>query len=125
MLPTFKITTVLSKCLLTLFKSNSSSQDAHEAIRPANVNLVPKNVKKLLSNDQYKLYKLIWERFVASQMAVAIFDTVSVELENSGYTNLVSNEINQNLFTTLENDESVVNCYYTANTKTVKIFFIP
>ncbi len=68
-----------------VYKSGAASQDAHEAIRPANVNLVPKNVRKLLTTDQYKLYKLIWERFVSSQMAAAVFDTVTVELENSGY----------------------------------------
>ena len=68
-----------------VYKSNSNSQDAHEAIRPANVALEPKLLRKMLTNDQYKLYKLIWERFVASQMSVAIFDTVTVELENSGY----------------------------------------
>ncbi len=68
-----------------IYKSNVNSQDAHEAIRPANVLLLPKQVRKMLSNDQYKLYKLIWERFVASQMEAAVFDTVSVELENSGY----------------------------------------
>jgi len=68
-----------------VYKSGTNSQDAHEAIRPANVTLVPKMVRRMLSNDQYKLYKLIWERFVASQMAAAVFDTVTVELENSGY----------------------------------------
>ncbi|MBQ8689976.1 MAG: type I DNA topoisomerase [Clostridia bacterium] len=68
-----------------VYKSHAGSQDAHEAIRPANVELVPKLVKKMLTPEQYKLYKLIWERFIASQMEAALFDTVSVELENSGY----------------------------------------
>lgn len=68
-----------------IYKSNGNAQDAHEAIRPANVELSPKIVKKMLSADQYKIYKLIWERFVASQMSSAVFDTVNVELENSGY----------------------------------------
>ncbi len=67
------------------YKSGTNSQDAHEAIRPSNVKITPKLVRRLLSSDQYKLYKLIWERFVASQMASAVLDTVSVELENSGY----------------------------------------
>ena len=67
------------------YKTNANSQDAHEAIRPANVNLEPNMLKKMLTSDQYKLYKLIWERFVASQMEAAVFDTVSVDLENSGY----------------------------------------
>ncbi len=68
-----------------VYKSNGNSQDAHEAIRPSNVALTPKLVRKMLTSDQYKLYKLIWERFVASQMASAVFDTVTVELENNGY----------------------------------------
>ncbi len=67
------------------FKGNSNSQDAHEAIRPSNVYISPKKIRKMLTLDQYKLYKLIWERFVSSQMAVAELDTVTVELENSGY----------------------------------------
>ena len=67
------------------YKSNSNSQDAHEAIRPTDVHIQPKSIKKLLTPDQYKLYKLIWERFIASQMQAAILDTVSVEVENSGY----------------------------------------
>ena len=68
-----------------VYKSNSNSQDAHEAIRPSNVNITPKLVRKYLSVEQYKLYKLIWERFIASQMQVAVLDTVTVEAENSGY----------------------------------------
>ncbi|MBQ4071636.1 MAG: type I DNA topoisomerase [Clostridia bacterium] len=68
-----------------VYKSSNNSQDAHEAIRPSSITLTPKAVRKMLTSDQYKLYKLIWERFVASQMASAVFDTVSVELENNGY----------------------------------------
>ncbi len=68
-----------------VYKSNSNSQDAHEAIRPSNVNIQPNMIRKMLTPDQYKLYKLIWERFVASQMQSATLDTVSVEIENSGY----------------------------------------
>jgi len=68
-----------------VYKSNSNSQDAHEAIRPSNVNITPKLVRKYLSVEQYKIYKLIWERFIASQMQVAVLDTVTVEAENSGY----------------------------------------
>ena len=67
------------------YKSGNNSQDAHEAIRPSNVNITPKDVKKTLSVDQYRLYKLIWERFVASQMQSAVLDTMSVEIENNGY----------------------------------------
>jgi len=68
-----------------VYKSNSSAQDAHEAIRPSNVAIEPKVIRKMLTSDQYKLYKLIWERFVASQMQSAILDTVTIEIENSGY----------------------------------------
>ena len=67
------------------YKSNASSQDAHEAIRPSNVRIEPKAIRKMLTLDQYKLYKLIWERFVASQMQSAVLDTVAVDIENSGY----------------------------------------
>lgn len=68
-----------------VYRSNSNSQDAHEAIRPSNVNIEPKAIRKVLTLDQYKLYKLIWERFVASQMQFAVLDTVAVEIENNGY----------------------------------------
>ena len=68
-----------------VFKGNANSQDAHEAIRPSNVYISPKKIRKMLTLDQYKLYRLIWERFVSSQMAAAVLDTVTVEIENSGY----------------------------------------
>lgn len=67
------------------FKSGTSAQDAHEAIRPADVTLTPEMLKGVLSNDQYKLYKLIWERFVASQMKNAEIDAVNVDFECGGY----------------------------------------
>ena len=67
------------------YKSSASSQDAHEAIRPSNVYITPKSIRKMLTNEQYRLYKLIWERFLASQMESAVLDTVSVELDNAGY----------------------------------------
>lgn len=67
------------------FKASSNAQDAHEAIRPANVYITPKKIRKILTLDQYKLYKLIWERFVASQMETAILDTVTIDIENSSY----------------------------------------
>ena len=67
------------------YKGGSNSQDAHEAIRPSDVYIQPKKIRRLLTSDQYKLYKLIWERFIASQMQSAVLDTVSVEVENSGY----------------------------------------
>ncbi len=68
-----------------VYKSAANSQDAHEAIRPSNIAIEPKMVRKILSGEQYRLYKLIWERFIASQMAAAVLDTVSIEIENSGY----------------------------------------
>ena len=67
------------------YKTNASAQDAHEAIRPSNVYITPKSIRKMLTTEQYRLYKLIWERFIASQMESAVLDTVSVEIENSGY----------------------------------------
>lgn len=63
-----------------VFKSKSNAQDAHEAIRPTNVEFTPEKVKSSLTADQFKLYRLIWERFMASQMANAVMDTVSVEI---------------------------------------------
>ncbi len=62
------------------FKNKSASQDAHEAIRPTNVDMDPDSVKGSLTNDQYKLYKLIWSRFVASQMSSALYDTISADI---------------------------------------------
>lgn len=67
------------------YESNAAAQDAHEAIRPSNVAISPKKIRKMISSDQYKLYRLIWERFVASQMQNAVLDTVNVEIENNGY----------------------------------------
>ena len=68
-----------------VYKTKAGAQDAHEAIRPANVSLLPATVKKYLTPDQYRLYKLIWERFIASQMSAAVYDAVSVDFENGGY----------------------------------------
>lgn len=67
------------------FKSKNNAQDAHEAIRPTYMDLEPDKIKEYLSNDQYKLYKLIYNRFVASQMAAAIFDTVSAYIDVNNY----------------------------------------
>ncbi|MBQ7027009.1 MAG: type I DNA topoisomerase [Ruminococcus sp.] len=63
------------------YKSKNNAQDAHEAIRPSTSELTPERVKSSLTSDQFKLYKLIWERFIASQMANALLDTVSVDIE--------------------------------------------
>jgi DNA topoisomerase-1 len=64
-----------------VFKSKKNAQDAHEAIRPSMPELSPDQVKASLTSDQYKLYKLIWERFIASQMANALLDTISVDID--------------------------------------------
>ena len=64
-----------------VFKTKKNAQDAHEAIRPSDPSLTPDRVKKDLTAEQYKLYKLIWERFIASQMANALLDTVAVDIE--------------------------------------------
>lgn len=63
-----------------IYKTKKNAQDAHEAIRPSMPELSPERVKDSLTTDQYKLYKLIWERFIASQMANALLDTVSAEI---------------------------------------------
>jgi len=63
------------------YKNKKTSQDAHEAIRPTRVELTPEKVKNYLSPDHYKLYNLIWRRFVASQMADALIDRVTIEIE--------------------------------------------
>ncbi|MCR4647381.1 MAG: type I DNA topoisomerase [Oscillospiraceae bacterium] len=64
-----------------VFKTKKNAQDAHEAIRPSMPDLSPDRVKNSLTSDQYKLYKLIWERFIASQMANALLDTISVDID--------------------------------------------
>src|SRR5216683_269668 len=66
-------------------KAKATTQDAHEAIRPTDVNLTPELVKPYLSADQFKLYNLIWRRFVASFMAPAVFDTVRVDIVAGQY----------------------------------------
>ena len=67
------------------FKTKSNAQDAHEAIRPSNVAITPDQIKSSVTSDQYKLYKLIWSRFIASQMAAAIYDGVTVDVAAAGY----------------------------------------
>ncbi len=64
-------------------KSRKETQDAHEGIRPTNVNINPENLKSLLSKDQYRLYKLIWDRFVGSQMKEALYDTISASIKSN------------------------------------------
>ena len=67
------------------YKTKADSQDAHEAIRPTYIDLVPDKIKGDLSLDQYKLYKLIYNRFIASQMSAAIYDTLSVKINADKY----------------------------------------
>ena len=67
------------------YKTKSEAQDAHEAIRPSHIELTPESIKDSLSADQYKLYKLIYNRFLASQMASAIYDTVTVSIDGNEY----------------------------------------
>ncbi len=64
-----------------VYKSKKDAQEAHEAIRPTSVSFVPDEVRKYLSDEQYRLYKLIWERAVTSQMTAAVFDQTTVEIE--------------------------------------------
>ena len=68
------------------FKTKSNAQDAHEAIRPTHVELDPERIQGSLSKDQYRLYKLIWSRFLASQMANAVYDTVSIDTQCECHT---------------------------------------
>ena len=69
-----------------VYKTKAGAQDAHEAIRPSNVELTPEQVKKDLTGDQYRLYWLIWNRFVACQMSNAVYDAVSVEIQADVHT---------------------------------------
>ena len=67
------------------FKTKGNAQDAHEAIRPSDVTLAPEEIKKDLTAEQFKLYRLIWSRFLACQMASAVYDSLSIDAANSGY----------------------------------------
>ena len=69
-----------------VYASKKNAQDAHEAIRPINIERTPESVKASLNPDNYKLYKLIYERFLASQMAPAIYDSVAVDVDANSYT---------------------------------------
>ena len=67
------------------YKTKESAQDAHEAIRPSEIRLFPENVKGSVTSEQYKLYKLIWDRFIASQMSPAVYDSVTIDVDSAGY----------------------------------------
>ena len=67
------------------YKSKSNAQDAHEAIRPSSVFITPDKIKSSVTPEQFKLYRLIWSRFVASQMAAAVYDSLTVDVLSAGY----------------------------------------
>lgn len=67
-------------------KKNGNVQDAHEAIRPTDINLTPAQVKDSLSRDQFRLYQLVWQRFAASRMTSAVFETTTAKIAAAGYT---------------------------------------
>ena len=69
-----------------VYANTNTAQDAHEAIRPTHVELDPERIQGSLTKEQYRLYKLIWSRFLASQMANAVLDTVSIDTQCSGHT---------------------------------------
>lgn len=68
-----------------VYKTKKNAQDAHEAIRPSYISITPEDAKSSLTNEQYKLYKLIWERFMASQMTPAVFTTLSIDITANDY----------------------------------------
>jgi DNA topoisomerase-1 len=69
----------------TRYKTKAGAQDAHEAIRPANVFITPEKIRSSVTTDQYRLYRLIWSRFIASQMTSAVYDSVTVDVESAGH----------------------------------------
>jgi DNA topoisomerase-1 len=75
------------------YKAKKSAQEAHEAIRPTSLEFEPEQIKEYLTRDEYNLYKMIFERFVASQMKPALFDVTDVEIENGGVTLKASGEV--------------------------------
>jgi len=68
-----------------VYKTKKGAQDAHEAIRPSDISITPDRIKGSVHNDLYKLYKLIWERFVASQMESAVYDTINADIAVNDY----------------------------------------
>lgn len=75
------------------YSTKKDAQDAHEAVRPIDVSMTPEKAKTLLDKKHYSLYKLIYERFLASQMAEAKYDSTQMEIDNSGYTFKASGKI--------------------------------
>jgi DNA topoisomerase-1 len=75
------------------YASKKGAQDAHEAIRPIDLNMTPERAKKLLDKKHYSLYKLVYERFIASQMSEAKYNSAQMEIDNSGYTFKASGKV--------------------------------
>ncbi len=69
-----------------IYASKASAQEGHEAIRPIDINITPESIKTEITTEQYKLYKLVYDRFLASQMSDAVFDTLTVEIDSDIYT---------------------------------------
>ncbi len=69
----------------TRYKTKNTAQDAHEAIRPSSIFMTPDKIKDSVTKDQYRLYKIIWSRFIASQMTSAVYDSVTVDIGSAGY----------------------------------------
>jgi DNA topoisomerase-1 len=76
-----------------VYSSKEGAQDAHEAIRPTSFDLAPDTVRDFLKEEEYKLYKLIWDRFIASQMLPALFDVTQVDVENGPYVLRASGKV--------------------------------
>ena len=76
-----------------IYKSRGNAQEAHEAIRPSNVLITPEQIRESVNTDQYRLYKLIWNRFVASQMASAVYDSITVDTLSAGYIFRANNSV--------------------------------
>ncbi len=81
-----------------VYSSQKSAQDAHEAIRPTNLNYPPEKIEKYLTREQFMLYKLIWRRYLASQMVPAIYDTVSADISAGSGIIAQSNRIDDQVF---------------------------
>ena len=79
------------------YKTKKSAQDAHEAIRPTSMEFEPEKIKDSLKSDLYKLYRLIWNRFLASQMSNAVYDTVQADISGGGYILKASGSIYRGL----------------------------
>jgi len=77
----------------TRYKTKAGAQDAHEAIRPTSVSITPEMIKGSVTSDQYRLYRLIWSRFIASQMTPALYDSVTVDIESAGHVFRATNSV--------------------------------